>query len=198
MYNALNATLLTSPQPGMGWWFRFCSALLAMSAEVNWIKQWCVVPLHKNRNITSSLVHNYCSIYTYYRDYVVVQTILWVGHVGWRPDMNRCICCDVVVTVYCGEFMWWYPWNFEFKSCKSYTVPSMITDHNNGVLRSVLAPYGLPEQVVADNRSKFNTSREFADFLYSNPLPPFLKWGTGKPWNLQAGNEGRRRGGLSL
>lgn len=40
---------LTSPQPGMSWWFNFCSALLAMSAEGNSMKQWCVVPLGKNR-----------------------------------------------------------------------------------------------------------------------------------------------------
>ena len=41
---------LTSPKPGMGWWFNFCSALLAMSAEGNSMKQWCVVPLGRNRN----------------------------------------------------------------------------------------------------------------------------------------------------
>ena len=67
------------------------------------------------------------------------------------------------------DIVLWYPQRYELMSCKSYTVLSATTDHNNGVLRSMLAAYGLPEQVVSDNRPQW-TAEEFAYFLYTNGI----------------------------
>ena len=50
-----------------------------------------------------------------------------------------------------------------------HELPSMTTDCTITLLRSVFATYGLPEQVVSDNRAQF-TSQEFAEFLRSNGI----------------------------
>ena len=50
-----------------------------------------------------------------------------------------------------------------------HELPSMTTDCTITLLRSVFATYGLPEQVVSDNRAQF-TSQEFAEFLHSNGI----------------------------